>query len=625
MAFELIVLSGPCRCGDSMHLALRQSYVIGRELEADFRVRNDLQMSSAHFSIEATIDACEIVDLESTNGTFLNGRRITRESVRPGDEIRAGNTTFEVQSIGPSRPAISENTDAADQRGDDFPAKLLALETSDGERRELASGQRLIIGRTESADWIFATDIRMSSQHFAIQTANERWEVVDLSSTNGTYLNGRRIEQEWLNSGDEIRAGTTAFQVTIETVSSARPSVEEPHVPTIASFKTIEPRSPEEMAHEPPVTLHDRLVVPGSYVLRCLTREEWSITIRPGESFILGRSSDVDLSMPEASQVSSRHACLSVNSDHCLLTDLNSANGTFLNGRQIREESVACGDRISLANVVFELDKVSEEQLPFLSDDASNAKNPYEQPDPWQTNWPSDHEPQTLAHEPQTLAALANMDDPSSRLAPAAHSLSGQPVSLPPLAVQVEGVLPFEEIPYESFPCGSGLVLYRGGSARFDPIDVARRLLLASPGWMVVAGANHSKASDPRSESNPASIAFEVTPLSPDDVSWMLPWNAQWGQQHSLIVYSRSDAKRIESSFEQLGRLIGVNDWQADFASDSFNDFLANRLQDTVHRFFSPFDAILVEISGGKRWAYFAPKELETVMSHLRFRRRRSW
>jgi pSer/pThr/pTyr-binding forkhead associated (FHA) protein len=41
-----------------------------------------------------------IVDLGSTNGTFVNGERVQRHTLRPGDEIRIGGTriTFHGQT-----------------------------------------------------------------------------------------------------------------------------------------------------------------------------------------------------------------------------------------------------------------------------------------------------------------------------------------------------------------------------------------------------------------------------------------------------------------------------------------------------------------------------------------------
>ncbi len=75
----------------------REEVILGRALEADVRV-NDTQVSRQHARITSTKDpvtaASEYVltDLNSRNGTFLNGRRITMERLTNGDKIAIGET-----------------------------------------------------------------------------------------------------------------------------------------------------------------------------------------------------------------------------------------------------------------------------------------------------------------------------------------------------------------------------------------------------------------------------------------------------------------------------------------------------------------------------------------------------
>jgi diguanylate cyclase (GGDEF)-like protein len=75
----------------------REEVILGRALEADVRV-NDTQVSRQHAKIVAeprgTKSGTEYVlhDLDSRNGTFLNGRRIRRETLENGDKITIGET-----------------------------------------------------------------------------------------------------------------------------------------------------------------------------------------------------------------------------------------------------------------------------------------------------------------------------------------------------------------------------------------------------------------------------------------------------------------------------------------------------------------------------------------------------
>ncbi|MEJ7624074.1 MAG: GGDEF domain-containing protein [Pyrinomonadaceae bacterium] len=75
----------------------REEVILGRALEADVRV-NDTQASRQHARITAVRDEERQVtdyvlnDLDSRNGTFLNGRRVRRETLENGDKVTIGET-----------------------------------------------------------------------------------------------------------------------------------------------------------------------------------------------------------------------------------------------------------------------------------------------------------------------------------------------------------------------------------------------------------------------------------------------------------------------------------------------------------------------------------------------------
>jgi pSer/pThr/pTyr-binding forkhead associated (FHA) protein len=60
-------------------------------------------MSSLHFAIEYSEKGCRLLDLNSSNGTFLNGARVKEATLANGDEIRAGNTVFVIRML-PDEP-----------------------------------------------------------------------------------------------------------------------------------------------------------------------------------------------------------------------------------------------------------------------------------------------------------------------------------------------------------------------------------------------------------------------------------------------------------------------------------------------------------------------------------------
>jgi pSer/pThr/pTyr-binding forkhead associated (FHA) protein len=70
---------------------------------------------------------------------------------------------------------------------------------------------------------------------------------------------------------------------------------------------------------------------------------------------VIGRDAACDLQVPTAS-VSRHHCEVVIEDDACIVRDLNSSNGVFLNERRIKGESpVAPGDRLAVGPIVFTL------------------------------------------------------------------------------------------------------------------------------------------------------------------------------------------------------------------------------------------------------------------------------
>jgi pSer/pThr/pTyr-binding forkhead associated (FHA) protein len=60
--------------------------------------------------------------------------------------------------------------------------------------------------------------------------------------------------------------------------------------------------------------------------------------------WVLGRGSDCDLTLGDDDTVSRRHAEIAVRAGLCLVRDLDSCNGTLLNGRLVRRARLRRGD-----------------------------------------------------------------------------------------------------------------------------------------------------------------------------------------------------------------------------------------------------------------------------------------
>src|SRR4051794_4680256 len=64
--------------------------VLGRWEDCDIRI-NDHSVSRRHARIEPQNDSIYAVDLQSTNGTFVNDMPTTRTRLKDGDYLRVGN------------------------------------------------------------------------------------------------------------------------------------------------------------------------------------------------------------------------------------------------------------------------------------------------------------------------------------------------------------------------------------------------------------------------------------------------------------------------------------------------------------------------------------------------------
>ncbi len=75
---------------------------------------------------------------------------------------------------------------------------------------------------------------------------------------------------------------------------------------------------------------------------------------RPGSALVLGRGKDADVSIPDASSLSRRHATLTYRIESVILEDLGSTNGTFVNDVRIEEPTLLrSGDRFQIGSVHF--------------------------------------------------------------------------------------------------------------------------------------------------------------------------------------------------------------------------------------------------------------------------------
>jgi pSer/pThr/pTyr-binding forkhead associated (FHA) protein len=96
-AARFAVLDGPdLRAGST--LEVRSPTTIGRGPENGIRIERDEFASARHAHIGTGPDGVWVEDLGSTNGTFVNGARVTtRRPLEPGDVVRFGQTELRLE------------------------------------------------------------------------------------------------------------------------------------------------------------------------------------------------------------------------------------------------------------------------------------------------------------------------------------------------------------------------------------------------------------------------------------------------------------------------------------------------------------------------------------------------
>lgn len=94
---------------------------IGRSDECDLAIPDDLRLSRVHARLDKDGDDWVLVDLESTNGTFVNGERITEARLKVGDRLEIGNSVFWVKPWEGTQPYLKKITMVCGQNPEGSP------------------------------------------------------------------------------------------------------------------------------------------------------------------------------------------------------------------------------------------------------------------------------------------------------------------------------------------------------------------------------------------------------------------------------------------------------------------------------------------------------------------------
>ena len=94
-----------------------------------------------------------------------------------------------------------------EEQVDEEPEPVQATVTFDGKTRTV-SAPRAVLGRSRECE-VRVGDANVSRKHAELRHEDDAWWIVDLGSTNGTLVNGRKAKRERLSAGDLIMLGST--------------------------------------------------------------------------------------------------------------------------------------------------------------------------------------------------------------------------------------------------------------------------------------------------------------------------------------------------------------------------------------------------------------------------------
>ncbi|MDH6431844.1 ABC-type multidrug transport system ATPase subunit/ABC-type multidrug transport system permease subunit [Streptomyces sp. SAI-144] len=184
-------------------------YHVGRDPLSDI-VIDDARVSWHHAVLRPDADHWTLEDENSTNGTYTDGRRVREWDVGPGSVIHFGSPADGPCAVLLGRPA-PERPSAVSMPG------LTGTFRRPTAVRPLPT-RTVRIGRADDNDLVI-DDLVVSRHHAELRALpDDSYEIADLGSHNGTYLNGRPVTGAALGPGDIVGIGHSAFCLVGDTL-----------------------------------------------------------------------------------------------------------------------------------------------------------------------------------------------------------------------------------------------------------------------------------------------------------------------------------------------------------------------------------------------------------------------
>ncbi|MGW1322835.1 FHA domain-containing protein [Streptomyces antibioticus] len=181
-----------------------RAYRVGRDPNSDI-VIEDARVSWHHAVLRPDGDHWTLEDAQSTNGTWADGHRIRQWTVGPGSVIRFGSPSDGPCAVLADRPAPRRPASVS------MPAHTVTFR-SPATVHPLPT-RTVRIGRAAENDLV-VDDLVVSRRHAELRALpGGGYEIVDLGSHNGTYLNGLPVGRAPVGPGDIVGIGHSAFSL----------------------------------------------------------------------------------------------------------------------------------------------------------------------------------------------------------------------------------------------------------------------------------------------------------------------------------------------------------------------------------------------------------------------------
>lgn len=215
---------------------------IGREGADVLLTSNTVSRKHARIVLEES--GASVEDLGCTNGTFVDGVKVqpgARIELKDGSELTFGSVVMifhapEVTAAGADPDDVAESDDeiaaapveslpeecvgdvAEDSIPEEAEGPVGQLVSKDGADALLLLEGLNTIGRREGVNTLVVSDPYCSGRHAEILVQGGMFTLTDLGSTNGTFVNGVKLEPNvprQLHSGDEIKLGAPVFRLEV--------------------------------------------------------------------------------------------------------------------------------------------------------------------------------------------------------------------------------------------------------------------------------------------------------------------------------------------------------------------------------------------------------------------------